>query len=89
MLPLPVSCFKDRRHSAFTALPALKSQALQGWGKWRGAARGLEGDSRRTAASNVDLSQGLAGRPGRGGCLPPSIWALLLQLWRQSLTQPF
>lgn len=87
--PSPISCFKDRRHSALTALPALKSQALQGCGEWRGAARGLEEDSRKTAASNVDPSQGLAGRPGQGGCLPPSIWALLLQLWHQSLTQPF
>lgn len=90
--PSPISCFKDRRHSALTALPALKSQTLQEWGEWWGAATGLGGgggDSRRTAASNVDPSQGLAGRPGQGGCLPPSIWSLLLQLWHQSLTQPF
>lgn len=41
--PSPISCFKDRRHSALTALPALKSQTLQEWGEWRGAARGLGG----------------------------------------------
>lgn len=41
--PSPISCFKDRRHSALTALPALKSQTLQEWGEWWGAARGLWG----------------------------------------------
>lgn len=70
--PSPISCFKDRRHSALTVLPALKSQAPQGWEEWREPPEAW----RRTPeeqlpAMRIPVRVWLEGL-GRGAVFPPA-----------------
>jgi hypothetical protein len=96
MLPLP-HWMLQRQNLLIAAFPALKSKALLGmqgvgvgwgWG-WGPAARGLEENSRKAAASNVDLSQGLGRRVWGGRTFHPASGHYCFQLWHQPLTQPF
>lgn len=79
MPPLPHRLLQ-RRNLCILAFPALKfQQALQGTGSHQRPGREVQKGSCRQCGSQTGLDWKAPGKEK----LPPSIWALLLQLWQQ------